>query len=367
LAEERLMRGFLGPLDRYILGDFLRTFAATALGFPLLVVVIDLTDNADKYLARQIPVDQLALSYLYYIPESLFMVLPAAVLFATVFTINGLTKHSEVTAAKASGISFYRLIFPLALGAAFATGLGLVVGELVPLGNTRRNEILGEKEARGLNQRYNFAYAAEGGRVYKIASANADSGVLRGIELERRGTGSAFPTVVTLANNAQYRAGQGWALRKGTVHVVPDDSTVHSVNFEVMLDREFTERPRDLLQNPKAPEEMRREDLGKFIAAMERSGVNVKSQRVERMLRIAIPVTCLIIFLFAAPLATSNQRGGAAFGIGIALATTVLFLMLVQLTKAVGKQGLVNPELAAWIPSLVFGIAGVWLLARVRT
>ena len=33
------MRGFLGPLDRYILGDFLRTFAATALGFPLLVVI----------------------------------------------------------------------------------------------------------------------------------------------------------------------------------------------------------------------------------------------------------------------------------------------------------------------------------------
>jgi lipopolysaccharide export system permease protein len=78
-------------------------------------------------------------------------------------------------------------------------------------------------------------------------------------------------------------------------------------------------------------------------------------------------VTCLIIFLFAAPLATSNQRGGAAYGIGIALATTVLFLMLVQLTKAVGKQGIVNPELAAWIPSLVFGLTGVWLMTRVRT
>ena len=361
------MRGFLGPLDRYILGDFLRTFAATALGFPLLVVIIDLTDNADKYLARQIPVDQLALSYLYFIPESLFMVLPAAVLFATVFTINSLTKHSEVTAAKASGISFYRLIFPLALGSLFATGIGLVVGELVPLGNTRRNEILGEKEARGLNQRYNFAYAAEGGRVYKITSANADSGTLGNLEIERRGTGPEFPTVVTLAKSAQWRARQGWALRDGTVHVVVDDSTVHSVNFGLMLDRTMTERPRDLLQNPKAPEEMRRGDLDRFIAAMERSGVNVKAQRVDRMLRVAIPVTCLIIFLFAAPLATSTQRGGAAYGIGIALATTVLFLMLVQLTKAVGKQGIVNPELAAWIPSLVFGLTGVWLMTRVRT
>ncbi len=357
----------LRPLDRYILSEFTRIFAVAAFGFPLLVVIIDLTDNADKYLAREIPPAQLALSYLYYIPESLFMVLPAAVLFATVFTISSLTKHSEVTAAKASGISFYRLVLPLAFGALVATGMGLVVGELVPLGNSRRNEILGEKQARGQHMRFGFTYAAEGGRVYKIAQANADSGLLREIEIERRGTGPDFPTVVTIADRAEYRPRQGWVLRRGTVHVVPDDSTVHSINFQVMLDRTFTERPSDLLQNPKAPQEMRRGELDRFIAAMERSGVDVKAQRVDRMLRIAIPVTCLIIFLFGAPLATSNQRGGAAFGIGIALATTVLFLMLVQLTKAVGKQGMISPEIAAWIPSLVFGMAGLWLMSRVRT
>jgi lipopolysaccharide export system permease protein len=362
-----MTRRLLRPLDAYILGDFLRILGATGLGFPLLVIVIDLTDNADKYLRRQIPVDQLALSYLYYIPESLFMVLPAAVLFATVFTISNLTRHSEVTAAKASGISFHRLVAPLAFGALLTTGVGLVVGELVPIGNARRLEILGEKQARGQTVRYGFTYAAERGRVYKVAEANADSGTVRNIEIERRGSGPAFPTVVTLAQRGEYRGASGWALRQGTVHVVPDDSTVHTFSFQVMLDRSFRERPRDLMQNPKAPAEMRRGELDRFIAAMERSGVDVRAQRVDRMLRIAIPVTCLIIFMFGAPLATSNQRGGAAYGIGIALATTVFFLMLVQLTKAIGTQGIVAPELAAWIPSIVFGAAGLWLMARVRT
>jgi lipopolysaccharide export system permease protein len=360
-------RRWLRPLDRYILGEFVRIFSVTALGFPLLVIIIDLTDNADKYLAREIPPGQLALSYLYFMPESLFMVLPAAVLFATVFTISALTRHSEVTAAKASGISFHRLILPLAGGALIATGLGLVVGELVPVGNARRNAILGEKEARGLTARYGFTYAAEGGRVYKVGELLADSGRLRDIEIERRGTDAAFPTVVTLATSGEYRGRAGWALRDGRVHVVPDDSTVHTISFAVMLDRAFRERPSDLMQNPKAPAEMRRGELDRFIAAMERSGVDVRAQRVDRMLRIAIPVTCLIIFLFGAPLATSNQRGGAAYGIGVALATTVVFLMLVQLTKAVGKEGLVPPELAAWLPSVLFGVAGTWLMWRVRT
>jgi lipopolysaccharide export system permease protein len=108
-------------------------------------------------------------------------------------------------------------------------------------------------------------------------------------------------------------------------------------------------------------------ELGRFIRAMERSGADVNELRVERMLKIAIPVTCLVILLFGAPLATSTQRGGAAYGIGISLATTVTFLIMIQMTKAIGGKGIITPELAAWLPSLVFGSVGAILFARVRT
>ena len=89
--------------------------------------------------------------------------------------------------------------------------------------------------------------------------------------------------------------------------------------------------------------------------------------RVERMLKLAIPVTCLIIALFGAPLATSSQRGGAAYGIAVSLATTILFLVLIQLTKAIGGKGLMPPDIAAWVPNLACGLFALVLLARVRT
>jgi lipopolysaccharide export system permease protein len=89
--------------------------------------------------------------------------------------------------------------------------------------------------------------------------------------------------------------------------------------------------------------------------------------KVERMLKIAIPVTCLIIALFGAPLATSSQRGGAAYGIAVSLATTVFFLVLIQLTKAIGGKGLVSPDMAAWIPNLLVGSFAIILMTRVRT
>jgi lipopolysaccharide export system permease protein len=41
--------------------------------------------------------------------------------------------------------------------------------------------------------------------------------------------------------------------------------------------------------------------------------------------------------------------------------------MMIQLTKAVGGKGLLPPDLAAWLPNILFGIVGGFLLSRART
>ena len=361
------MSRLVRPLDGYIFGEFWRIFVATALGLPVLVVIIDLTDQLGKYLERQLPRGDIALSYLFWIPESMFLVLPAAVLFATVFTIGGITRHSEITAAKASGISFYRLIRPIFVGAFCATLIGLALGELVPIANARRLDLLREDTFQRGNQRYNFTYASEHGRVYKVAALHVDSGRMEGIEIERKGSGPAYPTYLVSARSARYLPGVGWELSAGYMHIVLDSVTSFGLSFKMLLDHQLSEKPGDLTARDKAPQDMGFRELGRFISAMERSGADANELRVERMLKIAIPVTCMIIVLFGAPLATSTQRGGAAYGVGVSLGTTVIFLILIQLMKAVGGKGVVNPEVAAWIPSVVFAAVGTILLARVRT
>ncbi len=361
------MRHPLRPLDRYVLREFLKVLAATALGFPALVIVIDLTEKLAQYISRRLPIGDVALAYLYGIPDTMFLVLPAAVLFATVFTVGAFTRHSELTAAKASGISFHRFILPIAIGALGATGLGLALSEIVPPLNARRLELLQEKTFRNANKRSNFAYAAEEGRVYKIAFADVGTSSLQSIEIERQGLGADYPTYVIAAREGTYTDSAGWMLRQGVMHVLPDSMSNLTIRFDSLVDPRFTEAPASLMANPKAPAEMGYRDLGRFIRAMERSGTDVNKLRVERMLKIAIPVTCVIIMLFGAPLATSTQRGGTAYGIGISLATTVLFLVLLQLTQAIGAGGLMKPELAAWLPGAIFTLVGTFLLIRVRT
>ena len=356
----------VSPLDRYVASEFARIFFVTLAGFPVLVFVIDLVDNLRKYTDRKLSYHAVMMSYFYWIPDTLFMVFPAAVLFATVFSIGTFTRYAEITAAKASGISFYRFITPIVLMSFIAMGLGLVFSELAPPANAKRLKLLaGENEFRE-SVRYNFAFASDAGRVYRVFALDLDKKRMDRLEIEERGSAKR-PGVLIASDSAEWKSSQGWVLRRGQLHVLPSDSTDFAFGFDSLVDRHLKETPDELRATPHEPSEMRYSELTTFIRALERSGADVNQLKVERMLKLAIPVTCVIIALFGASLATSSQRGGAAYGVAISLATTVLFLVLIQLTKAIGGKGLMPPEPAAWMPNVIVGVIALVLLARVRT
>jgi lipopolysaccharide export system permease protein len=359
-------RRLITPLDKYVAAEFSRIFTVTMLGFPVLVFVIDLVDNLRKYTERKLTINAVAMSYLYWIPDTLFMVLPVAVLFATVFSIGTFTRYSEITAAKASGISFYRFIAPILLMATLATGIDLVFSEIAPPANAKRLALLAGNSAYRDYARYNFAFQSEKGRVYRIYTLDIQKKTIDNIELEKRRSPKQAGQLIA-AKTASWSGTKGWMLRSGTMHLIPNDSIDIAFSFDSAADHGMRESPMDLRATEREPSEMNFADLSRYITILERSGAEVNTLKVERMLKIAVPVTCIIIALFGAPLATSSQRGGAAFGIAISLAITVLFLVLIQLTKAIGSKGLMPPDAAAWMPNILCGLVALVLLARVRT
>jgi lipopolysaccharide export system permease protein len=355
-------------LDRYVFGSWVRIFVLTALGFPLVSILINLTDTLNKLLDRGLTMREIVVSYVYSIPENAFLVMPAAVLFATVFTVGAMGRHSEVTAAKAGGMSFHRLVTPIFVAAVLATGLAFVVGEVAPGATARQAEIQKSKQTRSTRSRYNFVYRADAGWVYTVRSLDIGTRQLKQLMLERQGNGAQYPGLVITADSAVYDDSTGsWRLSNGTSRVVADANKQATFSFRTMRLKALSQSPADLLAEPKAPDEMRYAELGRYIDGLKRSGNDANKLIVEQSLKLALPATCLIIALFGAPLAVQAPRAGAAVGVAISLGTTVLFLLITQIMKAVGAGGLVDPMLAAWLPNMVFLLAGLVLLARVRT
>ncbi|HJS48202.1 MAG TPA: LptF/LptG family permease [Gemmatimonadales bacterium] len=356
-------------LDRYLLASWVRIYLLTALGLPLLVSVIKLSEDTRKLLSRGLTVGEvLRARLLYGLPEEMAQAMPAAVLFATVFTLVNLGRHNELTAAKAGGQSFYRLIRPILGAAAVASLLAFAVGEIAPAATQRKLELEKAREARPTENRWNFVFRGEEGWVYALRSLDATRGLIRFPVLEREGAGPAYPGLAIVADSATWDSATGrWRLQHGVSRVLAGGGDLTALAFAGLTHRVFTERPTALLAEAKSQRAMNYGELGRYIDALGRSGNNTDKLAVRRALKLAVPVTCLIIALFGAPLAVSAPRQGAAVGVAISLATTILFLLLVQLSEAVGAGGSINPVAAAWIPNAVFLSAGLWLLARVRT
>jgi LPS export ABC transporter permease LptG len=358
----------LKQLDRYVLDSWIRIFVLTALGFPLVSILINLTDNLNRLLDRGLSVKEVAISYIYSVPENAFLVMPAAVLFATVFTVVTMGRYSELTAAKAGGQSFHRLMRPLFIAAGLASVLAFVVGELAPGATARQLEIQKAKQVRPSRMRFNFVYRGDAGWVYTNRSLDVGTRQLKQLMLERQGTGLSYPGMVVTADSATFDDRlQAWRLRRGSSRIIVGPGKQATFDFRSMRLRALKQSPADLLAEPKAPDEMRYAELGRYVDALKRSGNDANKLVVDQALKLALPATCLIIALFGAPLAVTSPRAGPAFGVAIGLGTTLIFLLVTQLTKAVGSSGLVDPMVAAWFPNVVFLFAGLVLLAKVRT
>jgi len=358
----------MSTLDRYVLASWVRIFVLTALGLPIVSILINLTDTLNRLLDRGLTMREIAVSYVYSIPENMFIVMPAAVLLATVFTVGAMGRHSELTAAKAGGQSFHRLMLPVFVAAALASVLAFVVGELAPGATAKQLELQKAKAARPTRTRYNFVYRGDLGWVYTIRSLDVANRQLKQVMFEREGSGPEYPGLVITADSASWDdSSRAWRVRNGASRVIAGPGKEAMFNFNTMRLRALTQSPADLLAEAKAPDEMRYAELGRYIEALRRSGNDANKLIVERALKVAIPVTCFIIAIFGAPLAITNPRAGAAVGIAISLGTTVLFLLLTQIMKAVGAGGVVDPIVAAWMPNVVFAFAALWLIVRVRT
>jgi lipopolysaccharide export system permease protein len=353
-------------LDRYIARQFIATFLALAVGLPWLFVVADITDHLDNYLARGLSRGAVAMSYVYYLPQFVFWSLPIAGLVATVFTIGNMTRHQEISAAKAGGVSFYRLIAPILLIASVLSVGAVGLGELIPVTTRKRLEVLGEKKYSTATFRTNFVFQAADGNTLAIQRLDSEQDEMQGLVIERDATNERPGTHLT-ARNAMWSADQGWTIRHGYLRVLDADEADRAFSFDSVRLAGFDETPEDLMADPKEPEEMGYMEMSRFMDAIQRSGGDIRKMRVERAQKIALPLALFVIVLFGAPLSTSSSRGGAAFGVGISLGVTLVYLLLFKVGTAIGSSGAIHPLVAAWAPNALFFVAGVVLLWRVRT
>jgi lipopolysaccharide export system permease protein len=351
-------------LDRYVGFTFFRLFLLGIFATPPLFILADVTENLDRYVDRGLTLGKVVLAYVWMLPLYLQWSFPVAALIAAVFTVHNMTLHHEVVAAKAGGVSFHRLVRPIIVGGALLMVVALGLSIVVPITFRRANDILQNEPSR--MWRADFVYDNGLGLSLAVNRLTLDDNRMNGVVAVQKGA-TGRPGVHIEAENASYQPADGWTFHAGTLRALEGPDTIRSFAFQSLKLPGLTETPPELLEAPRQIDEMTYTELGRLASIIQRTGGQPKKLMVNREQKISIPVATLIIILFGMPLATNSKRGGTAYGIGVSLGTTMLYLLAFKVGAGFGAGGAVSPVVAAWMPNVIFLFFGTVLMSKVRT
>ena len=129
-------------VSMYVLREFISFLWYSILAFVVIFVLVDLVDNMDGFIDGGYSYGLIFLYYIFFLPYIVVLTLPVSMLLATMFSLGRLSTDNEITAMKASGISFYRILLPLFIFSLFMGFVIMVFAEsIVPRANIYMDDI----------------------------------------------------------------------------------------------------------------------------------------------------------------------------------------------------------------------------------
>ncbi len=217
-------------LDRYIIRELIPPFLG-GLGVILFVLLLDfLLDILNLIIAKGVGVFVVLRLFLYNLAWMFSLAVPMSSLVASLMAFGRLSGDSEITAAKALGIPFWRLMLPAALAmAAVSVGMVLFGDKVVPEANYRAKvlmvQIHRKKPLTTLRPRV-FIDEFPGIELY-VDRVDDRAGKLYGVTLYEKRRGQKPRVIVAPEGEVRYDP-QGdavvFTLKNGEIHELdPDD------------------------------------------------------------------------------------------------------------------------------------------------
>jgi len=371
-------------LDRYLLRELLVPLGFCLSGFLLFWIASDLLVRVDEFQEHHLRALDIAEYYLVRAPEFLAVVLPLALLLGLLYALTQHARYHEITAIRAAGVSLWRLACPYFLTGLAGCGVLFYLNEFCAPDSAERAEQILERrrsDRQASSQRHvvrNLGFVnARDQRAWHLDAYNLRAAEMTGPQVD-------YP-LPDGSRRWLFAARAVWTNQTWVFYEVSeytDDPRVNTLltpyRRVAMLARpDFTETPEQIRSEIVVSSRLglrsaRKADLPAMqilnylrlhpqLGPAEAAWLHTKLQG-----RLAAPWTCLVVVVIALPFGAIPGRRSVFVGVAGSVFLCFAYFMLLQLGLVLGTGGRLPPWLAAWFPNLTFGLAGIWLTARVR-
>jgi lipopolysaccharide export system permease protein len=357
----------LSILDRYILRQYLGTFALLLLLFIPIGITVHLAEKIDKILEHEVPMIEV-MKYLYdftiYFANLLF---PLFLFLSVIWFTSKLASNTEVIAFLSSGVSYYRFLRPYIIGATIVCIAALVF-----------SMYLAPKASKGFNE-FSYTYLKKGkqdreqSNVYTQINEN-DYLYVSYFNVQEK-IGSNFTLEHFDGNEMKYK------IAASQIKYNEADSTYTlfnyskrkiGENFDVMerkarLDTVFSFTMEDLTPVTYIAETLNFTELNDFIKREKARGSSyINRYEVVRYKRWSLPVSAYILTVIAVAVSSVKRRGGMGVNLAIGIGIGMVYIFFDKIFGTMAEQSSFSPFIATWFPNIVFGILAIYLLRNAK-
>jgi lipopolysaccharide export system permease protein len=352
----------------YIFREITTPFLLGFIVFTFVLLTGKMLKLAEMVVTKGMPVSDILRLIVYMLPSFCIVTIPMSFLLALLLAFGRLSADSEITALKASRISLYELLPPVALFAAmlFVASMFMTVYAL-PWGNSSFKAFLYDviKARITLSLKEGVFNDNVPGVVLYMDEYDHKrhfmSDVLIYDDRKSDDPVTIFAKTGLIATDPQKKEIR-LSLKDGSIHrnaSISDYRLIEFANYDMSINL-----------NNSSPgvktdeQDMSFSELRQNIGNSSTDAASKRSLQMEFHKRLSLPFACFVFILIGIPLGIQNQRSGKAAGFSIGIGAIIFNYILFSIGKNLGQRGLLHPAVAMWMPNLILMGIGLYLFKK---
>jgi lipopolysaccharide export system permease protein len=366
----KFLDNYIKVIDWYIIKKYLGTFMFTLSLFLVIIVVFDVSEHLDDFLKSHAPLSAIVFQYYGgYLPYYANILLPLINFLAVIFFTAKMANQTEIVPILSGKVSFNRFLRPYFISS-FVIFVFFFFGNVYIIPYTNK-----------LSVDFNNTYTGDSDPTQKEMHMQLDNHTF--VYLEK------YDNVVHTGYNFMLEKYDGNELKqKLTAQRIVYDSLKHSwniQNFQVRyvngLNEKFVDgaaltkdtvldmRPSDFEANSDINNNIYRaistSDLSKNIEKEKIRGTGrLVELQLEKYRRFVYPFSAFVLTLIGVSISSRKVRGGIGLPLGVGILLCFLYIVIDRFANVFSLKANLPPIIAVFIPNVLFGTTGLYLLYK---
>lgn len=357
----------MNKIDNYILKKFLLTYILIQLLFVPIAIVVNLADNIDKLLAKQVPLAEIIDHYYNFSIYFSSSLLPLFLFLAITWFTSKLSSNSEIIAMYSSGVSLKRILRPYMIGSLIIAIFSLLTGMFVVPESTKKYNDFSYKYLKGNRK------ATDNKNIFRKINENEY------IYLTQFNQKNNVGTNFTLENFSDEKL--NFKISSTSIRYIPDlkkyrlnnyskriiTDSIDIIQNKRTLDTLFSFSVEDLTPLNYVAESLNYNQLIDFInIERNRGSTNIERYMVVKYKKWSIPFSIFILTLIGFSVSAEKRRGGTGVNLAFGICVAMIYVFFDKIFGVLAQQSDLSPIIAVWLPNILFGILAIYLVYNAK-